>query len=946
MFVCKSGFRSTADRRHGFLFAGVACFALSGALPAFSQTYTATNQAAFDTALGNANGGGTVQVNASFNVTNPANGTNVSSMPITLGTNTLGISGLGGTGGLAVSSGGAGVLNLTGTNTFQGGLTASSIIVSADGDAALGQGVLTLNSAAFRAAADFDNTHGIVVSGQGATIETNGHALTLSGTIDGAGTVFNIVGGGTVTATGANTFTSQVGVIQSTLSVASATALGLGTSAINLESGTLQTTATMGLGRNIALLTGYGVIDAAGGTTLTLGGVISGANQVLKLPGSGTVVLNGVNLYSGGSQITGGTVVMGNARALGPGAIQVSNATVQAGADMTVTNAFNAASGTIDNGGHVLTLSGALSGVGAFAGAGTTILTGASTGPTTISSGTLQVGAGGTTGSLGAGAVANNGTLAFNRSDAVTLANAITGSGALTQMGAGRLVLNAVNTYGGGTTVTRGELQVGDAATPTASIAGDASVNAGATLSGHGSIGGNVTNNGIVSPGGSVGILTVGGNYTSNAASQLFIQVTPAEASLLKVGGAATLGGTLTLAYAPGVYTAKSYPLVQAGSLTGTFATVAETGATPTALTRTVNYSSTAATLTLTDPGASTPNPPATDPPSPPPPPPVVVVTPADDAVFGSVQTVLATGGHSALGLLLDRKADPADEACLTPSADAPQGGTACQKGQWVRAFGQFSQVNGQGANPGFTTRGGGFLAGASQEVDGGVVGLAGGYQRTDLTDSSGGHAAADSLRFSVYAARSYGPAVLSAAAGYAWNHVTSRRAAGPFDASATYDVHEIDGGLQAAAPLRLGAATLTPKVGLRMVELLQNRFSERAPGDFAVTGHAANLDSLQPFVGATLSRGTDWQGGALTPEIRVGYRHELLDTNGVTDVRSATGFDFVAASTAPGRDIVSAGAGVTFLKAGRLAASANYDADFARDAVNQTVSVGLRLRF
>ena len=54
------------------------------------------------------------------------------------------------------------------------------------------------------------------------------------------------------------------------------------------------------------------------------------------------------------------------------------------------------------------------------AGTGTTVLTGTNSysGGTSISAGTLQIGDGGTSGSI-AGDVANNGALAFNRSDAM-----------------------------------------------------------------------------------------------------------------------------------------------------------------------------------------------------------------------------------------------------------------------------------------------------------------------------------------------------------------------------------------------------------------------------------------------------------------------------------------------------------------------------------------------
>ena len=52
------------------------------------------------------------------------------------------------------------------------------------------------------------------------------------------------------------------------------------------------------------------------------------------------------------------------------------------------------------------------------------------TGGTTISGGTLQIGDGGSTGSI-LGDVVNNGVLAFDRDDEVTMAGAISGSGAL-----------------------------------------------------------------------------------------------------------------------------------------------------------------------------------------------------------------------------------------------------------------------------------------------------------------------------------------------------------------------------------------------------------------------------------------------------------------------------------------------------------------------------------
>ncbi len=99
-------------------------------------------------------------------------------------------------------------------------------------------------------------------------------------------------------------------------------------------------------------------------------------------------------------------------------------------------------------------------------GAGQITLTGTYIDPTntlTISNGTLQVGDGGTAGALsapgaGVASIANNATLAFNRSDAIEVGNLITGDGTLIQAGPGRLTLTNANTHTGSTIVNKGVL--------------------------------------------------------------------------------------------------------------------------------------------------------------------------------------------------------------------------------------------------------------------------------------------------------------------------------------------------------------------------------------------------------------------------------------------------------------------------------------------------------
>jgi len=112
-----------------------------------------------------------------------------------------------------------------------------------------------------------------------------------------------------------------------------------------------------------------------------------------------------------------------------------------------------------------------ITGSGSIVGLGTLTKSGASTaiiatnntysGGTTINAGTLQVGNGGSGGSLGSGPVTDNASLVFDRSDiGFTFANAISGSGSVTQLGVGTTTLTASNSYSGPTTISDGTLVI------------------------------------------------------------------------------------------------------------------------------------------------------------------------------------------------------------------------------------------------------------------------------------------------------------------------------------------------------------------------------------------------------------------------------------------------------------------------------------------------------
>lgn len=102
-------------------------------------------------------------------------------------------------------------------------------------------------------------------------------------------------------------------------------------------------------------------------------------------------------------------------------------------------------------------------------------------GVTTINGGTVQIGTGATTGALFGGNITNNGVLIGNRSDAVTLTNQISGSGAISQISLGATVLFGSNSYAGLTTISSGSVYVANGAALGSTNAGTI-VSSGAAL--------------------------------------------------------------------------------------------------------------------------------------------------------------------------------------------------------------------------------------------------------------------------------------------------------------------------------------------------------------------------------------------------------------------------------------------------------------------------------
>lgn len=354
-----------------------------------------------------------------------------------------------GTGGIVLAAGNE---TLTSASTFTGSttiasgatlfLTATNALSYSSRVTATGtldvSGVTTSGLVPSATIVSLAGTGRVVLGSKLLEITNGGDAF--SGVISGTGGL--TVSGGTETLTGVNTYTGATtisggqlvlsgnGAISSVGTVTDNSVFDIsGVNATTVSLGTLAGTGTLTLGaKNLNIVTG----------STAFSGVISGIGS-LTVSG-GTQILSGANSYSGGTTIAAGTLQLGNNTASGS---IVGNVTDNG------TLAFNRT--------DTVAFSGVISGNGSVSqiGTGTTALTAANTysGGTVISAGTLQLGNGGTSGSI-TGPVTDNGTLAFNRTDNTSFSSTIQGTGGISLIGTGSVTLTSVQAYTGTTAIS------------------------------------------------------------------------------------------------------------------------------------------------------------------------------------------------------------------------------------------------------------------------------------------------------------------------------------------------------------------------------------------------------------------------------------------------------------------------------------------------------------
>ena len=725
---------------------------------------------------------------------------------------------------------------------------------------------------------------------------------------------------------------------------------------------------------------GVGLLTvASGGTVSSTYGILgefAGAQGTATVTGAGSAWVNSLDLYVGNAGTgslavsNGGTVSnangyvgydtgsQGTVTVTGPGSAWNTSASLTIGVSGTGT--LTVAEGATVHAGTVH--------VASQAGSRGTLNIGAAAGSPAAAAGTLDA----ASVTFGAGI----GTINFNHTSAnYVFGSTMTGNGSVNVL-SGTTILTAANSYTGPTTVDGATLIVNG------SIASSPlTVDGGGLVGGAGFLGATTIGAGTLSPGNSIGTITVQGNLVLSAASTYLVEIAPTSADRTDVTGAAQLAGALRVVAAPGTYApGTTYTILTAtGGIAGTFDSVTSNLTSSAFMTPTVSYNADHVFFTLarTASFASvgwTRNQIATG-------------TGVDSLGFGNpiFNTVLygtaaqarqafdALSGElhaSTAGVLVDESRDLRDAVLgrlRRASFDNAPGGTASRAARpaalagtethasglafWAQGFGARGRIDGDGNAATVGRRHAGAVAGFDGAVDDWRFGFAAGYSDSAVgVDARASSASVDSGHAALYGAGSAGAWNMRAGMAYSYHQIdTTRTVAFPgfverttaaYHGGTTQVFGEIGYGVG------FGPVALEPFAGAAWVQARTSGFTEKG-GVAALTGARNREEAGFATLGGRLATSVAVGGMMLAPRLSAAWQHVLGDVTPVTTLSFASGgtaFEIAGAPLARNSALLEAGADL-YLNA-QTTLGILYQGQIARNAEDHAVRGRLAVRF
>ena len=619
------------------------------------------------------------------------------------------------------------------------------------------------------------------------------------------------------------------------------------------------------------------------------------------------------------------------------------------------------------------------------AGAGTLVLTGSNTysGGTVITDGTLQVARDANLGAAGGSLLLNGGTLATTSSfetarattvaqtgaidvasnTALLLTGAFSGNGDFTKLGNGLLTLQGDNSgFTGQTRVSAGQLVING------QLGGSLTLGKGSMLGGNATVGSThstltVESGATLSPGNSIGLVSVNGDLVMQSGATFVVETDPAGSAADRVhvtGNALLNGGSVVHIGAAGNYGLQSnYTIMQVdGTLSGRFDTVASDFA---FLTPSLAYDYHAGRVSLNldrnDVVMS-----------------LTGSTPNQRATAAAIDSMGMNSGHKLYNAVVSL---PDDKAVLHASFDQLSGemhasaktallqesfylrdamsgrlrDASNAPASWLQAIGNWNHINSTSNTGSLTSSSGGFLMGIDAPTSNNwQLGLLAGYSRSSFdvkSRSSSGNS--NNYHLGAYTGGQWGALRLQGGLAYSWHNLTTRRSVAipgfTDQLTARYDGHTAQAFVDLGYGIDTSAATLEPFVNLAYVNLRTNRYNES--GDAAAL-HAAGQTTDTTFTTLGLRASTTFEVGnsQLVARGSLGWRHAMGDiTPYSTHAFSAgTAFDVAGAALARNSAVLELGVAMQ-LKASTML-ELSYQGQLSDSSQNHGLKANLQVRF
>jgi outer membrane autotransporter protein len=556
----------------------------------------------------------------------------------------------------------------------------------------------------------------------------------------------------------------------------------------------------------------------------------------------------------------------------------------------------------------------------------------------------------------------------------------------------------------GGTLLVNGEMAP---YTPVPLTPLEVLVHTAGTLGGTGTITGDVvvSSGGTVAPGGSIGTLTIDGNYTHNAGT-IALEVDGTSADRLDVTGTADLGDETDVTVTPIGVTENgdSHTVLTAGTLEGdgvpiadpddpdantvetlpvlSFEFISDTDSTPHTITM-ITHRKDYADLVTTENQRS-------------------IARNLDDSLHDAsgqweeflvkldiLPTTAALGdaldeispepyansrGMSRAGInqyrraIIDRLGDLRGMAWLPDSAKGYASNTLTGSGPaladvpaadedtwsvWGSGFGQWAEQDGEDDRFGFDYDTAGGVIGVDMALtDTMTIGLSGGMSQTDVEyDEVSSESDIDTWHVGLYAGYASDRFYLDASVSYADNEYETERDISMMDVTAEseHDGEDYAAFLGAGYKMDLGGFKVIPNASVQYIDHQEDSFEETGAGILSLEVDEIDSESIVGAIGVRLARMFELGAVKLLPEVSAQWAHEFGDSEDTVKARFA-GSPVTSTFSVKGVDAEAdsalLGAALTAYLTDSFSLFVDYQAELRSDFEAHFVSGGLKISF